>query len=286
MRGLFRKRGCGLFSLLFFVCVIIVVILLYDSNTRIVTQEYEILHGDIPVSFDGYRIVLLSDLHNKEFGKDNAKLVEEVRKAQPNIIAFTGDIVEGDGHIGTAVTLMRRLVEIAPVYYVTGNHEWATTEARELIAALRDAGVTVLRSQYETITVGDESITLVGLEDANGPADSKPYEDVFAGLPEAAKDGFIVTLVHRNHLGDTLAPLGSDLILCGHGHGGTVRLPFTDGLVDHSGFFPTHTNGLYPLGGGGETSWLLVSRGLGNAYHVPRLLNNPHVAVAVLRSGK
>jgi predicted MPP superfamily phosphohydrolase len=262
---------------------VIVAVLFIDSNTRIVTQYYDVQTAKIPSPFDGYRIALLSDIHNKEFGSENEKLLAAVSGAKPNIIAVTGDLIDGDGQLDRMLVLMGRLSDIAPTYYVTGNHEWATSDARELLRRLPEYGVTVLENKYEVITIDGETITLVGFGDPNGPADQPTREDVMNGIPQELRDGYVVALNHRNMYFEQMATLGVDLILCGHAHGGTIRLPGTDGLRDHSGWFPTRTNGLYDAEYNGASAVALVSRGLGNAYHVPRFMNNPHVAVAVLR---
>jgi len=277
MHRLFRRRGCGCMSILFVLCLIVVVIITIDSNTRIVTQEYRIESSEIPESFDGFRIVLLSDIHDTLF---NGKLYDNVLAADPDIIAVTGDLIDDNGQLPDVLPLMESFCNVAPTYYVTGNHEWATDEAMQLLRELRESGVHVLENAYEIIETEQGSITLVGFGDPNGHADQPTPAEVVASMPETALSNYIVCLYHRNTktLLENLSDLGADLILCGHAHGGSIRLPGTDGLWDH-GLFPTLTNGLYAV----NDSVVLVSRGIGNS-RAFRFMNNPHIAVAVLWS--
>jgi predicted MPP superfamily phosphohydrolase len=275
-----RKRRPVIIALSLFVAAIALCTL--DSNTRIVGGDYELFFPNLPDAFDGYRILIVSDLHNAVFGKDNSRLIAACAAAKPDIIAVTGDLIDDAGQLPAVLPVMQSLVEIAPVYFVTGNHEWDSGEVHELLAALPDLGVTVLRNRSIELTRGGDTIVLTGLEDKNGPADMRQPDEVFARRNDAFGDKFSVTLIHRNNYLGLLSDLGTDLILCGHAHGGIIRLPFTDGLIDHPGLFPTYTNGRYTRG---ETT-MLVSRGLGNVYGIPRLFNNPHLPVAVLRTYK
>jgi len=255
------------------------VLLTLDSNFRIDVREYEISSDRLPAAFDGFRIVQLSDLHAAGYGAGHERLLRAVRGADPDIIVITGDLTDAPGQVGYAAGLTEKLVSVAPVYYVTGNHEWATGEIRELLAALEAAGARTLRNETVELMRSGEHLTLVGLEDPNGPADMATPEEVFGRLGEEA--GYTVVLNHRNDRLERLAALGADLILSGHAHGGIVRLPGTDGLIGPSmDWFPTHTSGVYTSGG----SVMVVSRGLGNIAPTFRVLNNVHLPVVILRA--
>ena len=261
-----------------------------DSNSRIVTSEYELFYPDLPRSFDGFRIAVLSDLHATEHGRDNGRLISRVRDAEPDIIAITGDILDAyrripvERQLAVAETLARGLVPIAPVYFVTGNHEWDRRAGGpwELFAILEEHGVTILRNQYVHLESGGDTIILAGVDDPNGPADMiSPARFVETIFEREGEDSFIVMLSHRNNNLRLYSLLGVRLVLCGHAHGGIIRLPFTDGLIGpQRELFPTYTSGVYTMG----DTHMVVSRGLGNYIMAPRFLNNPHIAVAVLRS--
>ena len=268
-----RKRGG---CLTFIIILALIAGTLYHWNFAIKTEYYELRFSNLPKAFDGYRIAVVSDLHAAVFGKDNKKLYDAIREGNPDMIALTGDVTDAAGQIDGVLETVRELLKIAPVYYITGNHEWEKGEVHELFAKLPETGTTVLRNEVLPLTRGDESIYIVGLEDPNGPADMKKPAQVFAQLPE---DVFSLTLVHRNTFLEEIAELGAGLVLCGHGHGGMIRLPFTDGLFGHNfELLPSFTNGEYTIG----TTTIVVSRGIGNNTGIPRVNNNPHIPVVVL----
>ncbi len=257
--------------------------LFYNSNFRIDVTEYEIRSPDIPEGFDGFRIVQLSDLHLKEFGEENSKLLSLVNEAKPDMIAVTGDLADRDDYINYVNHLITELVKRAPVYYVSGNHEWADCDARELFNVIESCGGTVLRNEYEIIKLNGDEIVLAGVDDPNGPYDMKTPEELVSEIRENAGGRYTVMLAHRNTEMDTWNRLGIPLVLCGHAHGGLVRLPFTDGLVAPGmHWFPSCTSGVYTEG----KTTMVVSRGLGNTGRTFRLFNRPHIPVVILRTEK
>jgi len=281
-----RKRRSRFFLIILLVFIIAIGIMFYDSNTRIVTTEYLLHYANLPEPFDGFRIVVLADVHAAVFGENNARLIARVREASPDIIAIAGDLIDSYGALKTetqldvAENLIAGLIEIAPIYYVTGNHEWDGGGIWPLLTMLDERGVTVLRNQYSLLEWHGKTIILAGTDDPNGPADMIKPDGFVKKIFEAEGDGFIVMLEHRNNNLQLYSNLGVDLVLCGHSHGGYIRLPFTDGLFGtQRDWFPTYTNGVYTMG----CTNMVVSRGLGNHLGIPRFLNNPHIVVAVLR---
>jgi len=281
------KRRSGRILIVLAIIVLAVAALYIDSNTRMVTTEYELHYPNLPDAFDGFRIVVLSDIHAAEHGKDNERLIKKVMDANPDIIAVTGDLIDRyqakkpvEKQMEIAETLVNGITPIAPVYYITGNHEWDTGVARELLTMLDWNGVQVLRNRYTRLYSGGESIMLAGTDDPNGPVDMIKPREFVEGIFEAEGDGFIVMLEHRNYNLPLYSELGVDLVLSGHAHGGMVRLPFTDGLIGaRLEPFPTYTSGVYSM----DDANMVVSRGLGNHMGWTRFLNNPQVVVAVLR---
>ena len=265
----------------------------YWGNTDIKTDAVTYTSSALPAAFDGLRIVQLSDLHNREFGQDNAELYKAVENASPDVIFLTGDLV--DEYAAEPVPYARSvgaaLSAIAPTYYVTGNHEWAHGNAvvEEIKAALREAGVTVLSNEFVPLERDGDAILIAGIDDPNGYAGQKSPEEVAGEVKEAAGDGFWLLMAHRNNLFDgEYCRLGADLVLSGHGHGGIWRLPFTDGLVDTNlHFLPSFTSGFYRCTDEDcEGAEVFVSRGLGNSPRWAfRLFNRPQVAVITLKKG-
>ena len=286
-----KPMGClAKFIIILLIIFIPALIILIDSNTRLVTTEYKLQFNNLPAAFDGYRIVLIADLHGAEHGKDNERLVERIQSVNPDIITIAGDLVDkyqpgnpAEKQIDVAQKLVQKLVRIAPVYYVTGNHEWEPEiERQKLFSLLEENGADVLRNQYRRLSFGSDAIILAGIEDPLGPADMIKPEDLIKRIREREDTGFIIALYHRNYGLEMLSALGVDLILSGHAHGGMVRLPFTDGLIGpRLEFLPTYTSGVYIK----NNTKMVVTRGLGNHLGWTRFLNNPQVVVVELQKG-
>ena len=239
----------------------------------------------LPEGFDGFRIVQLSDLHGSRFGKGNARLIEKVRAEEPELIALTGDFLdEGktERELPELEALVRELAAIAPVYFVSGNHDWASGEAYTLFETLEAAGAVCLRNEYLRLERGGDSIVLAGVDDPNGPAEMAEPDEFVAQLRKEAPEDFVLLLAHRAYWAEKYPGLDVDLILCGHTHGGVVRLPFVGGLAaSNMGLFPEYDAGLFELPG----YTLFISRGLGNSVPLPRFLNTPELVSITLRPG-
>ena len=263
---------------LFLTAVVLCGCALADSNLRIVTTEYTLRFPGLPAAFDGFRIVQLSDVHGAVFGEGNARLLRAVRDARPDLIALTGDLADRDTDLTEIDTLLAGLSAVAPVYYVSGNHEWSARQIEPLRALLEKHGARYLRNEYALLERDGEQFVLAGVEDPNGRADQPKPDAVAASLPE----GFRVLLGHRNYWVAEYPELPVDLILCGHAHGGVWRLPLIGGVLDHHGrLFPDYTEGVFRSG----RYVMAVSRGLGNTAGVPRFWNNPELVVVTLKKG-
>ena len=247
------------------------------QQNGLVSETYAI--PGAPEAFRGYRIALVSDLHGKQFGKDNEGLLRFVAGLAPDCIALTGDLIDREEQKADLPPLIRGLSAIAPTYYVTGNHEWAVGNVPELKALLEENGAVVLSGQFVTETRGGSTLAIAGVDDPNGYAAQKTGD----GLRQEIDADFTVLLSHRDTV-ETYSDWGYDLILCGHGHGGMFRIPFLDrGLVSsqHT-LFPEYDGGCYQMAGGGRC---VVSRGLGSntvPFRAFRLFNRPDVPLAVL----
>ena len=251
------------------------------GNSSIETDEVTFPSGTLPAGSDGCRIVHLSDLHGKYFGKDNERLYAAVRAAQPEYIFVTGDLVDRgtEEPNAYATEVGAALSAIAPTYYVTGNHEWAAGVVRELEPLLEQCGVTVLSNEYVMLERNGDRIALLGAEDSNGYADQKTVQELADQVRQEQGAVYEILLSHRNNHYEQYTQARVDLTLAGHAHGGLIRLPGTDGLVGPKReLFPQYTAGLYDLSYG----QMVVSRGLGNQFPCFRLLNRPDVPLVVL----
>lgn len=253
-----------------------------DSNLRLVTTEYALTFSALPAEFDGFRVLQLSDVHGAVFGRDNARLLRAAAAAEPDLIALTGDLADEGTDLADVDTLLAGLTAIAPVYYVSGNHEWSAGMLDALALLFQRHGICRLRNESLPLERGDVRILLAGVEDPNGPRDMEKPDALLARLREEYPQDFVLLLAHRNDWPEKYPELPAELILCGHAHGGVVRLPGIGGILGTGRtLFPDYTAGLYPCG----QYRMLVSRGLGNGTPIPRFLNNPELVSVTLRRG-
>lgn len=250
------------------------------EQNLIVTEKVEV--GAVPPAFSDMRIVLISDLHGKEFGEGNQILLKKVEKLKPDIIAVTGDLVHEGVPLSILPPLAKGLSQIAPTYYVTGNHEWATHQVPEIKELLSSNGVRVLSNEYVLFARDGQKLALLGADDYNGPAEQKTIAELAKEVREKeGQDTYLLLLSHRNNRYKTYEEARIDLTLSGHAHGGQVRLPFTDGLIGpHREWMPEYTAGRYPLSYGE----MFVSRGLSDQAPAFRLFNRPDLPLLILQS--
>ena len=251
------------------------------ANKALVLSEYELKSARLPEEFDGFTIAQVSDLHNAVFSKDNGELLELLRSAKPDIIAVTGDLVDSrHTDMDAAAGFIARAAAIAPVYYVTGNHE-SRLDFSEIEQRLLSAGAVVLRNESVTLSRGDAGITLAGIDDPSFvKTGGDAAERARTELDKLELDGsFTVLLAHRPELFEVCARY-ADVVLSGHAHGGQVRLPFIGGLyAPGQGFLPEYDAGVYTTDG----CTLVVSRGLGNSLFPLRVNNRPELVTVTLR---
>ena len=252
---------------------------LWWGNYTLSVEEYAFSSSRLPPGWDGGRLVVLSDLHGRQFGRDNSRLAAAVEAAHPDVIALVGDFVDEWTDPAYLRPLLERLTALAPCYFVSGNHEWAAGKMQETAALLADCGVTWLHNGFVTLQRGGDSLLLAGIDDPNGYADQKTVQELADQVRQEQGAVYEILLSHRNNHYEQYAQARVDLTLAGHAHGGLIRLPGTDGLVGPKReLFPQYTAGLYDLSYG----QMVVSRGLGNQFPCFRLLNRPDVPLVVL----
>lgn len=266
--------------------IIALLLFLYFENNAIGITKYKLSSSKLPEGFDSYRIVQLTDLHSKSFGKEQETITRKVKQLRPDLIVMTGDLVDSRKYETEAsLTLMRKMTELAPVYYVTGNHEWGP-KFPPLAKSLRELGVHVMRNQSELVKLGEGFIRIAGVDDPtfNHEADgdvARLKEHMAAALEgvDRAENVYTVLLSHRPELFSVYAQDRIDVTFSGHAHGGQVRLPFIGGLVaPGQGFLPKYDGGKYEEDG----ATMIVSRGLGNSIIPQRLFNRPEVVLVTL----
>lgn len=264
------------------VLVLALLIWLLWANSSPAATQVAVASGALPEAFEGFKIAHVSDLHNAVFGRKNEKLLSLIRAAEPDIIAITGDLIDSrHTDIDSALAFVEAAAEIAPVYYVTGNHE-SRLDFDAIEPRLIAAGARMLRNEAEYIEHGGERIRLAGIDDPSFIRTGGTAEERAAAELEQLGDGggtFTVLLAHRPELVEVYAEYGAGLVLSGHAHGGQVRLPLLGGLyAPGQGLLPEYDSGLYSLG---ETQ-MVVSRGLGNSMAPLRVNNRPELVIVTL----
>lgn len=265
------------------IVVIIVATVIILGNYDVETYKYNIKSEKIPESFDGFRIAQVSDLHNAEFDKYNSTVLQPIFLSRPNIIVITGDMIDSrNTDVDVALSFAQKAVNIAPVYYINGNHESRVPEEyEELKKGLTEAGVTVLENESVDITIGEETISLIGINDPTFRmklVDDTMEQNIGRQLMDIIpdNDNYKVLLAHRPEYFDVYAG-NVDLVLSGHAHGGQFRIPFVGGLVaPGQGFFPEYYEGSYIE----DNTEMIVSRGVGNSIIPFRINNKPEIIVA------
>ena len=270
------------FFIKFIVIVLVFIVFCLWQNNDIVSTNITYKSSKIPASFDGYTIVQISDLHNKLFGNRQALLLKKIEKAKPDIIVITGDLIDSNHtDINIAMELVKGAVKMAPVYYVSGNHEAWSGVYSELKLRLIDAGVILLDDKKLLIKENGTYIDLIGLSDPSFTSGGNLVGERLEDLVESDEQSFKILLSHRPELLEIYASNNIDLVFAGHAHGGQFRIPFIGGLIaPNQGFFPKYTSGTYTM----NHTTLVVSRGLGNSVIPIRIFNRPEIIIATLKS--
>lgn len=245
----------------------------FYRGLRVTQIEY--FNDKIPEEFDGYKIVHITDLHCRVFGREQEKLIRTISEQQPDIIVFTGDMFDRERWNYEGVrNLLEGICQIAPVYAVTGNNEYDDNDMFHVLMQLYDEyDIHILNDDKVTLTREGAEIYLYGMYYRYYVAD-KYF--TFAG----DKNQFNILLYHDPAQFPKLRKNSFSLILAGHTHGGLIRLPFIGGVIDNSyALFPEYDYGMFQSDG----CDMFVSTGLGDV-SIPRFYNRPEVVVITLRS--
>lgn len=263
------------------------------SYKCLMVKEYAIESERIEESV---KLVLISDLHDSEFGEGNQRLVEKIRDQKPDVLLLDGDILNedsADSHV--AVELVEQLRKIAPVYYSLGNHEeeYLNRKTSDLMAELKSAGAVVLDQEFSDIEVKGNSLRIGGLYDYAFAVDGKGELDVNAMDEKLCKflkdfqstDAFSVMMAHRPDSfiwGDAANYWKIDLVVSGHNHGGQIIIPGKGGLYGgDQGWFPKYVDGMHHFE---AVKNMIITRGLGSSSEkLPRFNNIPEIVVIDLK---
>ena len=259
------------------IAAVLLYIFAFWQNKFLTVSEYTYSSQRVPAAFDGFRILQISDLHNDYFGKNQSWLVGKTKKCEPDIIVVTGDLIHSKNpDVESAMQYIRQAVEIAPVYFVGGNHERRVpSEYALLLSEMEACGVYILNNKSEKLERNGVEILISGTD---GTADTDfPEED-----SDSSEEGiFSVFLSHYPEDFPTNSKLPVDIIFSGHAHGGQFRLPFVGGIyAPGQGLFPEYDSGSFEENG----TTMYVSRGVGNSSLPLRLFNFPELVLVTLES--
>ena len=252
------------------------------TNVNFTTTHLTITNHKIPAPFEGYKIAEVADLHNHQWGE---RLISRLEKEQPDMIAIAGDFVDSSHtDFDVAMEFIEQAKSIAPIYYVTGNHEAWLGNYEELERRMIAAGVHMMDDTSEWIEQDEAKINLIGIQDPDF-VERASFDGIQESIvttklkPLLNEDCYNIVLCHRPELFKGYVATGADLVLTGHAHGGQVRIPFVGGLIaPNQGLFPDYTEGVYHE----NNTDMVVSRGLGNSVIPVRINNMPELVIVTL----
>ncbi|WP_300383849.1 metallophosphoesterase [Clostridium sp.] len=256
------------------------------QNNHILINKIDYKNKRIPKAFNGFKILQISDLHNKDF---KGRLSKKIKSVNPDIIVITGDIIDRQRtDLDKAIKLIKEIKDMCPVYYISGNHENSSPRFNELKDKLKSNKVKVLDNSLEIIKRNNECICLFGVADVTISSWNKEYRKykrddyyrvIIDELKKNSQEGFSILLSHRPELIKIYAEKNIDLAFSGHAHGGQVRLPLIGGLyAPGQGILPKYTSGIHKI----KNTSLVVNRGLGNSGFPFRIFNRPEIVLVNL----
>lgn len=260
---------------------------LYYENTALTTTSYKVASEKIPDAFNHFKIAQVSDLHNTDSEKLMLDLIDEIREQTPDIIVLTGDLIDASRtDIDIAVGFIECISDIAPIYFVTGNHEASIGTYSELVDKLVQNNVIILDNRTSILEREGANINVIGIHDPQmaheKAADDSEIVNTELNDADFNSEYYSILLSHRPELLTAYVSRGIDLVLSGHAHGGQIRLPFIGGIVaPNQGLFPEYTSGVHIEG---STS-MIVSRGIGNSILPFRINNRPELVMVELVNG-
>ena len=233
------------------------------------------------------KIVLISDLHSTIFGKDQPVLIDMVKEIAPDLIILSGDIIDDVVPVTGTRLLLSGISGTAPIYYVTGNHEYWSRNIQGIREELLSYGVIILSDSYVKVEINNMEIIIAGIEDPDKKDYETPAYNQDASMEEAFRELdnvplYKILIAHRPERIESYKKYSFDLVLSGHAHGGQVRLPpLMKGLyAPHQGLFPKYAGGIYTHGNLKH----IVSRGLSVNPKLPRIFNPPELVVVIIEA--
>jgi len=262
---------------------------LYIDHNFIKTSHYEVESTKIPSSFDGYKILQLSDLHQKDFKN---QLYDKIVEESPNIIVMTGDMVStNQTNFTTFYQVAKTLAKKYPVYYIKGNHEGRMEDKSgiDFIKQLQSFGVIVLDNEKILLEKDNKYINLYGMwcnqrfySKLNTSENNVITENIMTKLLGKTDHRFFnILLMHTPQYFEAYEKWGADLVLAGHLHGGMIRIPLIGGIFSpYLEWFPKYCYGEYHQ----NNATMIISGGLSAGATGFRFFNRPEIVVVTLHT--
>lgn len=262
---------------IFFIVLILVCILAFAFDVRLKTVTYNVKSPKIN---NEIKLSLVTDLHSCYYGKNQTKLLAKIEKYQPDVVLLGGDIFDDVLDDNNAKVFVDALAQKYKTYYVSGNHEWWSKRMDNMFEYLTDKGIVVLRGNTDVIKIGENIITVSGIDDPEVnvyDSNYKAWEEQLKEAGEKADENtFNLLLAHRPESAEKYFEYDFDAVLSGHAHGGQFRIPFIlNGLyAPNQGLLPELAGGMYDF----DRRKLIVSRGLSReSTRIPRIFNRPEL---------
>lgn len=256
---------------------------------------YKVHSVNLPEAFNGYKIAVLADLHNKSFGKNNERVIKQIKELKPDLILIAGDLLvrKNPKKFDVALIFLKELSKICPIYYGLGNHEQsiqsddkkAPVGYADYVNKVKNMGVVFLDNESISIKRKNKQICITGVsiekiffQKFKLPPMPEEYLQNLVGFLD--KECYNILIAHNPTYFENYVSFGADLIVSGHLHGGVIRLPFFGGMLSPQyRFFPEYDGGRYDKG----SKTMLVSRGLGGHTIKFRIFNRPEIVVVTLK---
>ena len=272
--------------LIFFI-IVVAVFLTWQNNALEITK-HKYTNNKLPNDFNGFRILHVSDFHNKNF---HGRLINKMKEINPDIIVITGDLIDRRRtNLKVAEEFIKKAINIAPTYYVSGNHEQLSEHYTKLKEILKKYNVTNMDDSYITLNKKGGKIGLTGVaapvqiknEKDEKFMDNDSYiKNILENLSQNSHVDFNILIAHRPEQIHVYKEFYFDLVFSGHAHGGQIRIPFVGGILSpNQGFFPKYSEGIHKEG----STYMVVSRGLGNSLFPFRIFNRPELVVVDLKN--
>lgn len=272
---------------IFLILILYFVIVMIMDTHRFVERYYTI---KTPKINRDLRFVFISDLHNKTFGKENETLCKRIEELKPDGILLGGDILTAhpDEDYSVALQLVRRLAKDYPVYYGEGNHEHRLHLYEDVYGdmgkryegELKASNISIMRNEKAVSENWNIAVTGLSIDRSYYKRFRKikmetSYVTELVGKPDT--DRFQILLAHNPQYAESYANWGADLTLCGHVHGGLMKLPLLGGVISPNlTLFPKYDGGEFRFG----EKRIIVSRGLGT-HTLPVRIWNPGELVVI-----